>query len=383
MRQGASLLQAIREGDYSLHAPLEDRGGLRELFFEINRLSTELSGARQSGIESDALLGRLLGNIDLAVLVFDPSGRLSDLNRAAGNLWGAPLSDLRGRSAETLGLADWLPRNGQVFNANRSFAGAAGRWEVRVLKFRRGGRANTLLVITDASRALREEERRAWRRLIRVLGHEINNSLGPIASVARSLRTQANARETGAGTLCEGLELIERRSRNLTDFLKRYREYERMPLPSFAPLRLAPLVREVAAVAGTPALRVQEGPDATILADRSLLEQALINLVRNALEAAAQTAGGVQIRWSESSEGVTLEVVDDGPGLPQTDSLLVPFFTTKPGGSGIGLLIVREVAEKHGGLFELRNREDQRGALARLRLAKVPRGVPGDEDPPS
>ncbi|MHB1544463.1 MAG: sensor histidine kinase [Gammaproteobacteria bacterium] len=373
MRQGASLLQAIREGDYSVHAPLEDRGGLRELFSEINRLSTELSGARQSGIESDALLGRLLGNIELAVLVFDPSGRLSGLNRAAGSLLGEPISDLRGRSAKTLGLDDWLPRSGEVFIESRSFAGGTALWEVRVLKFRRGGRTHTLLVMTDASRALREEERRAWRRLIRVLGHELNNSLGPIASVADTLRRQVWPEGEGSQRLNEGLDLIERRTRNLTDFLKRYREYARMPPPSFTPVDLAPLVREVAVMEGNSKLRVHEGPDVNIQADRTQLEQALINLVRNALEAAAQLAGSVHISWSEHPEGVIVEIVDDGPGLPQTDNLFVPFFTTKPGGSGIGLLIAREVAENHGGRLELSDREDQKGAIARLHLAKSPR----------
>ncbi|EQD55142.1 multi-sensor signal transduction histidine kinase [mine drainage metagenome] len=383
MRQGASLLQAIREGDYSVHAPLEDQGGLRELFAEINRLSMELSGVRQSGIESDALLGRLLGHIELAVLVFDPSGRLSGLNRAAGSLLGEPISDLRGRSAKTLGLDDWLQHSGQVFIASRSFARGAGPWEVRVLKFRRGGRTHTLLVMTDASRSLREEERRAWRRLIRVLGHELNNSLGSIASVADTLQRQVAPRGEGSQVLREGLELIERRTRNLTDFLKRYREYARMPPPSFTAVDLAPLVRHVAVMEGASKPRVLDGPDVTIQADRAQVEQALINLVRNALEATTQPTGSVHMSWSETPEKVIIEIVDDGPGLPQTDNLFVPFFTTKPGGSGIGLLVAREVAENHDGSLELCNREDQKGVIARLHLAKVPRGGAIREDRPS
>ena len=382
MRQGASLLQAVREGDYSVHAPVEDRGGLRELFSEINRLSTELSGARQSGIESDALLGRLLSHLELAVFVFDPAGRLTGLNRAAGSLLGEPVSDLRGRSARTLGLEDWLSPSTDVRVARRTFAGGSGPWEVRVLQFRRGGRTHTLLVMTDASRTLREEERRAWRRLIRVLGHELNNSLGSIASVADTLKRQASSSGAHSEALLEGLELIERRTRNLTDFLKRYREYARMPPPSFSEVGLAPLVREVAAVAGDPRLKVREGPAVTFQADRGQLEQALINLVRNALEAVAQPEGTVEFAWSETPQAVVIEIVDDGPGLPQTDNLFVPFFTTKPGGSGIGLLIAREVAENHDGGLELANREDQSGVIARLTLAKAPRAVPIRQDRP-
>ncbi len=372
MRQGAALLQAIREGDYSVRAPLDDRGGIRELFSEINRLSAELSGARQAGIESDALLGRLLGTIDLAVLVFDPSGHLSGLNRAAGNLLGEPVSDLRGRLADNLGLADWLLRSGEVFVANRLFAAGTGPWEVRVLKFRRGGRIHTLLVMTDASRTLREEERRAWRRLIRVLGHELNNSLGPIASVADTLRRQIASGMEGAGALTEGLELIERRSRNLTDFLRRYSDYARMPPPSFAPVGLATLLRQVILIQDSSKLHLKEGPEVIIQADRAQLEQALINLIRNALEATAPLAGAVRVDWIETPVKVVIEIQDEGPGLPQTENLFVPFFTTKPGGSGIGLLVAREVAENHGGSLELRDRDDHSGAIARLHLAKMP-----------
>lgn len=382
MRQGASLLQAIREGDYSVHAPIEDRSGLREIFSEINHLSTELSGARQSGIESDALLGRLLSHLELAVFVFDPAGRLTGFNRAAGDLMGESVSHLRGRSAETLGLADWLSPSSDVRVSRRPFAGRSGPWEVRALKFRRGGRTHTLLVVTDASRTLREEERRAWRRLIRVLGHELNNSLGPIASVADTLKRQVSSHGEHSAPLQEGLELIERRTRNLTDFLKRYREYARMPPPSFSEVSLARLVREVAAVVGDPKLKVLGGPDVTFRADRAQLEQALINLIRNALDAVARPEGTVELNWSETPRAVVIEIVDDGPGLPQTDNLFVPFFTTKAGGSGIGLLIAREVAENHDGGLELTNREDRRGAIARLSLAKVPRAAPVRDDRP-
>lgn len=370
MRQAASLLQAVREGDYSVHAPLVDRGGLHELFSEINRLSVELSGARQSGIESDALLGRLLGNIDMAVLVFDPTEHLSGLNKAAGTLLGEPVSDLKGRLARTLGLADWLERSGQVFVEPRPFAGGQGPWEVRVLKFRRGGRTHTLLVMTDVSRTLREEERQAWRRLIRVLGHELNNSLGSIASVADTLRKPASTEAEGAQRFQDGLELIERRARNLTDFMKRYREFASMPPPRFAPVALAPLVRQVAALEGTASLKIHEGPEIFVQADRVQLEQALINLVRNACEAVAQEKGSVEVNWSETPHGVMIEIMDEGPGLPTPGNLFVPFFTTKPGGSGIGLLVAREVAENHGGRLELCDRPDRKGARARIFLAK-------------
>ncbi len=371
LRLGAAQLQAIREGDYSVRSSVSGKGAMRDLFVEINQLSSELSGVRQSGIESDALLGRLLGNIELSVLVFDPDDRLSGLNRAAGNLLGEPATALRGRMAEDLGLADWLRVGGQVFVTNRRFASGVGPWEVRTLKFRRGGRPHTLLVMTDASRTLREEERRAWRRLIRVLGHEINNSLGPIASVADTLQGQISGMGE-EGRLREGLALIERRARSLTHFIGRYSDYARMPPPSFAPVRIAPLVREIAAMEVPERLRLEEGPDVVIQADRAQVEQALINLLRNAVEAATPNQGSVRVCWQEMEDFVVIEILDEGPGLPSTQNLFVPFFTTKPGGSGIGLLIAREVAENHGGHLELKNRSEHPGVVARLHLAQTP-----------
>jgi nitrogen fixation/metabolism regulation signal transduction histidine kinase len=383
LRLGAAQLQAVREGDYSIRSSISGKGAMRELFVEINQLSHELSGVRQSGIESDALLGRLLANLELSVLVFDPDDRLSGLNRAAVNLLGEPATALRGRAAADLGLADWLRVGGQVFVTNRRFASGVGPWEVRTLKFRRGGRPHTLLVMTDASRTLREEERRAWRRLIRVLGHEINNSLGPIASVADTLQGQIAGRGE-EGRLREGLALIERRARSLTHFIGRYSDYARMPPPSFAPVQIRPLVREIASMEVPQRLRLEEGPDVVIQADQTQVEQALINLLRNAVEAATPSQGWVTVSWRETEDGVMVEILDEGPGLPSSQNLFVPFFTTKPGGSGIGLLIAREVAENHGGHLELRNRTGTPGVVACLHLARAPRSpVPAPDGTPS
>src|SRR5204862_2098549 len=115
-------------------------------------------------------------------------------------------------------------------------------------------------------------------------------------------------------------------------------------------------------------LSLQSGPELTIQADGDQIEQLLINLVRNAVDASLETGGGVRVHWQRSGSYVDIVVQDDGPGLSNTTNLFVPFFTTKPGGSGIGLVLCRQIAEAHAGTLTLENREDATGCEARLRL---------------
>jgi len=233
--------------------------------------------------------------------------------------------------------------------------------------FRRHGRPHRLLVVTNVSRALREEARYAWRRLIRVLGHELNNSLGSIQTTANLLIERAHR---GDSTFDEGLELIERRSRALGSFIRRYAELARLPPPSPDRTELGELIRHVATLEHRMVVRVESGDCVDVVFDRAQFEQALINLVRNAAEAALETGGGVGIRWRVDGPMLWIEVEDDGPGIAHTENLFVPFFTTKTGGSGIGLLLARHIIEAHGGSLRLFNRTVARGAVAVIRLPK-------------
>jgi PAS domain S-box-containing protein len=367
LRLIASLLQGLREGDYAARVRA-GAGPLGELWRELNALAAKLGGEERRGLETDALLSQLLAGLELAVLIVDERERLVDLNPAAEQLLGAPAAELVGRNAADLGLSDWLGRGAPLID-RRTFPSGEGPWEVRRVIFRRHGRPHRLLVVTDVSRALREEERRAWRRLIRVLGHEINNSLGSIQSTAGLLKERASAAD---GMAREGLELIEERSRALGSFIRRYAELARLPAPSPEKVDIAALIRRVVLL--EPRIAVEIGADSgeTIHVDRSQLEQVLINLVRNAADAALETGGGARVRWWRSARDLLIEVEDDGPGIAHTENLFVPFFTTKEGGSGIGLVLARQIIEAHGGSLQLANREGSRGAIA---LVRVPIGA--------
>jgi nitrogen fixation/metabolism regulation signal transduction histidine kinase len=368
----SNLLAAMREEDFSIRA----RGArvddpLGEVLLEVNALAETLREQRLGALEATALLSKVMAEIDVAVFAFDDAGVLRLVNKFGETLLGQPEPRLLGRSAEELGLAPFLvPDSAQILDA--SFPGGAGRFEVRRSSFRQGGVPHQLLVLADVSRPLREEERQAWQRLIRVLGHELNNSLAPIQSIAGSLKRLAEEREPPADwreDLQRGLAVIASRAEALSRFTNAYAKLARLPPPRPAPVAVDPLMRRVTSLETRLPVGVIPGPPATLSADADQLEQLLINLVRNAADAALETKGGVAVGWKRL-RGRELEiwVADDGPGLPNTSNLFVPFFTTKPGGSGIGLVLSRQIAEAHGGSLALENRRGHRGCIARLRL---------------
>ncbi|MGN6391582.1 MAG: sensor histidine kinase [Gemmatimonadales bacterium] len=368
----ANLLAALREGDYSIRArgaSVED--GLGLALFEVNMLSETLRAQRLHALEATALLRRVIEEIDVAVFAFDSAQRLRLVNRGGERLLGQAAERLVGMDAEALGLATCL--NGETPRTiDAAFPGGAGRWEVRGSTFRQEGLPHRLLVLSDLSRVLRAEERSAWQRLVRVLGHEINNSLAPIKSIAGSLRSLVERPARPADweqDLRSGLQVIEGRSESLGRFMGAYAQLARLPQPRLGPLRIDEWVRRVAALETRLEVQVREGPRVVLSADGDQLDQLLINLVRNAADAALETGGGVMIGWRVVAGVAEMTVVDGGPGLPDPGNLFVPFFTTKSSGSGIGLVLSRQIAEAHGGTLVLEARpRGQRGARACLRL---------------
>jgi len=370
----SNILAAIREGDYSIRGRRALSGdALGEVMLEVNDLGQTLREQRLGAMEATALLRTVMAEIDVAVFAFDGEQRLRLVNRAGEKLLAQPSARLLGRTSEELGLTECLnrPAGSAPYTMQMVFPGGVGRWDVRRSTFREGGAPHQLLVLTDLSQTLREEERTAWQRLLRVLGHELNNSLAPIKSVAGSLADLMRRDPEPADwreDMHHGLRVISSRADSLARFVESYSKLARLPPPRLEPLKIGALVSRVASLETRLPVSVVGGPDLFVRGDDVQLEQLLINLVRNAVDASMETRGGVEVGWRQNNSHVEVWVRDEGPGLASTANLFVPFFTTKAEGSGIGLVLSRQIAEAHGGTLTLENRRQFRGCEAKLRL---------------
>ena len=370
----SNLLAALGEGDFSIRAR-GARGGdaLGEVMIEVNTLVETLRHQRLDALEATTLLRKVMAEIEVAVFTFDEERELKFVNRAGARLLAQNAERTLGRRAEELGLEDCLDGDAPRV-INTAFPGGVGRWEIRRSSFRQGGRPHELLVLSDLSQPLREEERQAFQRLIRVIGHEMNNSLAPIKSIAGSLSTILERDPPPSDwrdDMQRGLAVIASRSESLSRFMSAYARLAKLPPPKLAPLDVAAVIDRVATLEKGHNIQIAGGPKLSIQGDSDQLEQLLINLIRNAVDAVRETGGAVRVGWQRlpgSPASLELWVDDEGPGLSNTGNLFVPFFTTKPGGSGIGLVLCRQIAEAHGGSLMLENRDDRTGCRASLRL---------------
>jgi len=370
----SNILGAIREGDYSIRGRRAVSGdALGEVMLEVNDLGSTLRTQRLGAMEATALLRTVMSEIDSAIFAFDPAQQLRLVNRAGERLLAEPATRLLGHTVQDLGLTACFdghesasPRTVQM-----NFPGGAGRWEIRRGTFREGGQQHQLLVLTDLSKTLREEERSAWQRLLRVLGHELNNSLAPIKSVAGSLGGLINRDPQPADwrdDMHRGLEVISSRADSLARFIESYSKLARLPPPRFETLNIGRLVERVATLETRLPVKIVPGPHTVVRGDRAQVEQLLINLIRNAVDASLETNGNVEVGWSHQNGQLMVSVKDEGLGLANTSNLFVPFFTTKASGSGIGLVLSRQIAEAHGGTLTLENCNGKSGCEARLTL---------------
>lgn len=386
----ANLLSAVREGDFSIRA----RGANRDdphgdVMTEINSIGSILRAQRLGAMEATALLRTVMEEIDVAIFAFDSDGVLRLVNRAGQELLAAPAEKILGRSAYEIGLGECVEGPPTGVLTHTTFPGGSGRWGMRRTQFREGGLPHEMVVVADLSEALREEEIKAWQRLVRVLGHELNNSLAPIKSIAgtldSTLRRPADERvEDWEEDMRDGLSIIAKRADGLGRFLNAYSRLAKLPKPQRSPCEVRPLVHQVVKLELRQPVEILEGPDAIVSCDGAQIEQVLINLIKNAVDANLESnesddesldssegvppPGKVTLSWETADNKITFRIADEGPGIGKATSLFVPFFTTKQTGSGIGLVLCRQIAENHGGSIELENREDRTGCVAVLRL---------------
>ncbi|HYE65122.1 MAG TPA: ATP-binding protein [Pyrinomonadaceae bacterium] len=370
----SNLLAALREGDYSIRARgASHYDALGEVLIEVNMLGETLREQRLGALEATALLRTVMSEIDVAVFAFDDQERLRLVNRAGERLLAQSSARLLGRKAGELGLLECLrvKDGGEQHTLQMAFPGGGGRWGVAHSAFRQHGAPHQLLVLTDLSRTLREEELKAWQRIVRVIGHELNNSLAPIKSIADSLARLLERQprpDDWQEDAERGLSVIAARAEALSRFMASYARLARLPPPRFEQVEIGALIRRVASLEVRLPVSLASGPELDVQADPDQLEQLLINLLRNSVDASLETGGEVEVGWRKNGSYLEVWVEDEGLGLADTANLFVPFFTTKPGGTGVGLVLSRQIAEAHGGTLTLENKGTGHGCIARLRL---------------
>lgn len=383
-RMLAQFVAGLATGDFE--RPSRDAaatGGFRRLADAIDRTVTALSASRVSQQRQVESLQALLDTSAVAMLIVEPSGSVTLANRAARQLAGVPIATLAQLPAfgpavaELQELAPGRRTVVRLENGQRMLASAS--------QFIASGAGKRVLSLQNIGSELDAAELQAWHDLVRILAHEMMNSLTPIASLAESVRplVAAMRADTGAASdrratdVASAIDVIARRSAGLMSFVERYRQMAERPQPVLREVRVASLVQKVeqlmSAVLADKSIAFAasvEPPELEIHADAAMVEQALLNLVHNCVDALSQTAGArIEVRCGLDDEGVAIAVLDNGPGIP-TDALeriFVPFFTTKAGGSGIGLSLARQIAHAHGGRLDAATNMS-RGAVFTLLL---------------
>ena len=372
----SNVVSSLREGDYSFRARgAQAPDSLGELAAEVNALADLLQRQRVRSLEATALLARILEVMHAPLFAFDREDTLQLVNNAGLKLLGLPNARCFGRGAKELGLEELLRAPDQSihsFHENGKAQTGMARWLLRKANFRQEGAPHTLLLLADVSVPLQEEEKTAWKRLIRVLGHELSNSLAPIKSIAGSLLERLESLEGSEATMNDfrrGLGVVGTRADSLHRFVQSYRQLAQLPPPELRPVALGELLGRVVLMEQRVAVEVDEGPTVVVRADPDQLEQMFINLVANAADASlARSAQSVRLSWKVDAGSVVVTIEDRGLGIANAENLFVPFYTTKPSGSGVGLALAQQIARAHGGEIQLVNREDGDGARASIRL---------------
>lgn len=356
-RRASVQLEALQNQDYSLIAkPAFRVGKVAEFHQQLNALGESLQQHKSYYDQQLFLLYRLIDQLNTPILVFDHRLQLSYANTAFAELFDRPWQALRHASPSLLGLLaepEW-----QFTDSNK-----AQQWQIRTSRFLDQGQSHQLLVFINIQAALREGQLQAWQKLIRVLSHEIRNSLTPVAALTQNLQSKVTSEREQ-----QALALIGERCQHLQDFVSRYAELHKPLQVDLQWLSAENLFQRLTALFPDAHLHAK-GLQVELWADSVFLQQALINLIKNAIEAGSP-AGSIEVIFSQREQANEIRIVDGGHGIANPDNLFVPFYSTKTQGQGIGLSLSRHIVEQMGGQLTLSNNASGIGACALIWLRK-------------
>ncbi|WP_232771158.1 sensor histidine kinase [Colwellia sp. 75C3] len=354
----------------SWHLAEFNSGRITNLKRDFEKLSGKLQAKRFEYMHNESFLSEFIKELNLPILVLDHHQQIYSANNAIELLLKIPTNNLLGKHAQTLGL---------VFEDNKwqqsSDSQLVQRFEVTHHVLKRSGRNYQLLVLFSIEQQLRANEKQVWQRLIRVLNHEVRNSLTPIYSMTQSLQEmKVTGPLTPEQEVLEKniLHVIEKRSLQLLEFVENYSAFSKLAPAKMAMVYPKDIAQRMQAIFPKLSIHINDS-ELAFSADAGQLEQALINLIKNAFEACEgnETSPEVQMQWQQSRQQTIINILDSGQGIANNDNLFVPFYSTKAQGSGIGLIISREFIRNQEGELTLKNRQDGQGAVASISLASV------------
>lgn len=380
-RSISNLLGAMIQGDYTLRARSDQgSGALEELVVAINGLANRLSQQRWESVESQLLVRTIIDHIDVAIIALSERNEIRFINPAAKKLLGLDQNQSEMQLLQQLECVQSIPSGcSQVVELSLGYQ--KGRFNVHVEEFRESGLQHQLLFITDVRTLLRSEERKAWQSLVRVISHEINNSLSPIASISQTLQRlvlrqaenlldeQTPSSDTRKN-LIDGLTIINERANGLRQFVDSYKQLAKLPEPQKQQVWFRELIDKACLLFSGHSIAIDTEADASIYIDPLQFQQVLINLIKNAIEAMAQVnpSGRITISWEVNTSVFKLCICDQGSGISNLDNLFVPFYSTKKQGSGIGLVLSRQIIEAHSGHLTIANRTNSVGCCAKIEI---------------
>jgi len=375
------MVDSVRHGEFSLNFSLPKNSDKeeRKLVEDINEVMTRFRTMHVEREERNRYLATLLDTVDSGLLVADKQGQVMWMNRAAvQDLCGHAihqLDELKTLNVDFPLMLDAL-QPGEV-KVVRIYRGEAMQdMAVTVTEYVNNRADLRLINLKNIRSILEENEMEAWQKLVRVLTHEIMNSITPIISLSDTLCDRAVEQGMDEDSLMlQGMKTIHRRSKGLLGFVENYRKLSRLASPILAPVRVGDLLGDIKKLfASSPVSYIYkvENEDMKLMIDRSQMEQVLINLLKNAGEACAEQEHPqvvVETAFQAEKRIFQLSVTDNGCGiLPNVlDKIFIPFFTTKPTGSGIGLSLCKQIMTLHGGSLRVRS-EVGKGSCFTLKL---------------